>query len=502
MNRQIKIFGAVVIVLYSLLFLRVNQIQYFGADESNTHPLNSRLLLRDFNQPRGRILSRDGVVLAESTDVETSQLAFQRTYPEGNLFGQITGFFGFEVGSSGVEKAYSSDLAGETGALELSAWRRGLFTEENTGDVVLGISKPLQQEAANLLAGQKGSIVVLEPTTGLVRAMYSNPTFDPNALSTNTAGVGLENREAADRDPNKPLLARSYGEVYAPGSTFKMITAAAAIKTGTAGYSAPDFPVLAEYVPPGTTRPIRNFAGSSCGGPLSELVAKSCNTAFSKIAVEDLGPETMTETAESFGFNQKPPLDISGAASSRFPKDFGTKIEDGSGDKPPVFADSAGLAQSAIGQKDVRATPLQMALVVSSIANGGKMVKPHVVSEVRDSIGDPVKTLDPDPWLTPISETEAEELSQLMIETVESGTAQSVQIPGKVVGAKTGTAQVVADNDAAHAWIIAFAGPPDEKADLAVAVLVEAKDGIADQTGGAVAGPIAKRMLEVGLAEG
>ena len=472
MNRQIRQLGVAFLLLFALLFARLNWVQVFAADQLTADPLNTRRVVRDFGQRRGRIVTSDGVVIAESVDVE-GRFARERRYAEGRLFAHVTGYFSFEFGATGVERTYNDELAGRTDEQRFESFFDFFGDGETSADVTLTIDARLQSVAADALGSRNGSVVALDPRTGAVLAFYSWPTFDPNTVSA----TDLESARAAklvlDAAESVPLLTRAHREVFPPGSTFKVITASSALETGRATPTSPVFPEVVEYELPLTDVSLQNFGGSSCGGDLATSFARSCNTTFAELGAEYLGPELMVATAERFGFNETPPFDLPLAAASRFPDDFGIQLGESDQSPPaPIVEGSSLLAQASIGQFDVRATPLQMALVAGAIANGGQIMAPHVMDEVRDvADGELIDRFRPDVWRSALSPDIAAVMADLMVGVVESGTARSLARSGLVVGAKTGTAEV--DTSAAtadtHAWVIAFAGPPDGAAELVVA---------------------------------
>jgi peptidoglycan glycosyltransferase len=278
-----------------------------------------------------------------------------------------------------------------------------------------------------------------------------------------------------------------------------VVTSAAGLTQGTVTETEPEYPSVRQYTPPLTTRPISNFGQSVCGGTLFTVLAKSCNTAFAEMAAEQVGAEGMIDTSEAVGFNDRPPIDLPDPAESLYPTDFGEVVSEPEG-KAPVVEDSPALAQTGIGQNDVAATPLQMALVAAAVANGGEIMTPHVMSEVRARSGDVVDRFDEGVWRTAFNPNVAETLKEAMVGVVSDGTAAVMDIPGAEVGAKTGTAQLGTDPPRSHAWMIAFAGPPGEAPTVAVAVVVNDLDGGSGQTGGQVAGPIARAVVETALA--
>ena len=278
------------------------------------------------------------------------------------------------------------------------------------------------------------------------------------------------------------MLAKAYREIYPPGSTFKVVTGATGVEVGGVTQTEPVYPTVRSITPPDTTRPLRNFGGSLCGGTLFPILAKSCNTSFAQMGM-DLGGDKMVKGAEGFGFNSAPPFDLP-AVASNFKTDF--------------TQNQAALAQSSIGQNETAASPLQMALVAAGIANkDGVIMAPHVVTEIRDGEGDLVRSYDPTQWKRATSPQTAQTLREGMIGVVQNGSASRLQIEGLEVGAKTGTAQFGPSEPLrSHAWVIAWAALPGQPASIAVAVLVEDQDGASESTGGRLAAPIAKKVIE------
>ena len=483
MTRQIRALGIGLMVCFALLFVQLNRLTVFQAAELNDNPNNTRDILRDFSQPRGSVSTADGVVIAQSV-ASGDRFEFQREYPEGDLFAHITGYFSFTLGSSGVEKTYNDELAGRTIDLSLQEVGDLFVDEERVGNLTLSVQADLQRIAAEQLGAREGSVVALDPRTGEVLAMVSYPSFDPNLLANHDTQTAATAQALLDASPDKPRLARSYQERFFPGSTFKVVTAAAGVSRGGVTADEPVYPTTSSYTPPGTTRPIRNFGGSTCGGALFQIMRVSCNTAFAQMGVET-GPDDMVAVSEGFGFNQEVPIDLTDPARSNFPTDFERNLP--------------ALAQSSIGQNDVAATPLQMAMVAGAIANGGEVMVPHVLRDVRDPDGNVVDSFDPEVWTTPVDGPTADLVGQAMRGVVESGTATRLAVPGFDVAGKTGTAQLGTDPPRSHAWVIGFAGPPGEEPTIAIAVIVEGQPGASEQTGGRVAAPIAQAVLAAHL---
>lgn len=486
MTRQIRQLGIGLMACFAVLFLQLNRISVLDASRLNDNPNNTREILRDFNQPRGTVTTADGVVIARSVESGNERFELQREYPEGPLYGPITGFFSFTLGSSGVEKTYNDELAGRT--LDLSLQELGdLFVDKDrVGNLTLSVRDDLQRIASEGLGDRQGAVVALDPRDGSILALVSNPTFDPNVLANHDTDAAGDAQLALDADPEKPRLARSYQDRFFPGSTFKVVTSAAALTSGTATLDEPEYPVRTGYTPPLTDRPIRNFGGESCGGNLLEALRVSCNAIFAELGVQ-AGPEAMIDAAEAFGFNERPPIDLTDAARSVFPA--ASHFE----------RNTPALAQSAIGQNDVAATPLQMALVAAAVANDGVIMKPHVLKDVRDTDGNVVDRYDDGEWRTAVDPGTAGLLREAMYAVVDSGTATRLDVPGFAVGGKTGTAQLGLDPPRAHAWIIGFAGPEGGEPSIAIAVLVEGVDEVSSQTGGRVAAPIAQAVLQAYL---
>ena len=479
MTRQIRALGIGLMICFVVLFVQLNRLTVFQAAELNDNPNNTREILRDFSDPRGSITTSDGVLIARSVP-SNDRFEFQREYPQGPLFAHITGYFSFTLGSSGVEKTYNDELAGRT--LELSFQEIGdLFIDKDrVGDLTLSVRADLQRVATDQLGEREGSVVALDPRTGEILTMVSFPSYDPNELANHNTAEATEFMRFLDANPEKPRLARSYQERFFPGSTFKVVTGTAGILHGGVTADQPVYPVTDSYTPPGTVRPIRNFGGSSCGGALFQILRVSCNTAFAQMGV-DTGPDPMIEVSEDFGFNQDVPIDLTDPARSNFPTDFEQNLP--------------ALAQSAIGQNDVASTPLQMAMVAAAVANGGNVMVPHVLRDVRDPDGNVVDTYEPDVWTTAMDEPTANLMGEAMRGVVDSGTATRLDVPGFDVGGKTGTAQLGTEPARSHAWVLGFAGPEGEAPTIAIAVIVEGQPGASEQTGGRVAAPIAQAVL-------
>jgi penicillin-binding protein A len=479
-KREVRRLGLAMLVAYTVLFVWLNVVQVLKADTYNDNPLNTRAVVRDYGRPRGQILTADGTILARSFP-DDSTFGRVRLYPEHDLFAQVTGYFSFTFGSDGVEKSYNDELAGRSGPRSIDNLVDVVLDENTTNDVVLSLSKSVQDVARAQLGDRQGSVVAIDPRDGSIIALWSFPSFNPEPLSqTNQAGA----RAARDADlaaPGNPLRPHAYRETYFPGSTFKVVTSSGGLRDGVTP-AEPVYPVTNQYVPPQTNVPIRNFGGSSCGGDLFNILRVSCNTAFAQMGV-DIGADFLVGAAHDIGFGDAPPLDLPDPAESPIADvDFFDK-------NVPL------LAQTAIGQNTVRSTPLQMAMVAAAVANGGSLMTPHVMKEVLDEDGQVVRRYEPQQWRRAMTPEIASILRDAMVGVVESGTATRLAVPGVPTAGKTGTAQTGLGTS--HAWIIGFA--PADAPRVAVAVIVEGQPGADEATGGRVAAPIGQAVLEAAL---
>jgi peptidoglycan glycosyltransferase len=361
----------------------------------------------------------------------------------------------------------------------------GLFSgEDDTGSVVLSMRPDVQQVAAEALGNREGSVVVMDPHTGAVIAMISNPRYNPADIAVHNSTKAEQALTFLNAVPGKPLLANAYQERYMPGSSFKVITTSIAFENGTTSLDR-QFPSETQYIPPQTTDPIQNFGGTACGGSMVEVFYRSCNIAFARMAIE-LGAEKMVEGTKKWGIGEKVPIDLPAPAASSF------------GEVADFVEQQPLLAIGGFGQGSTTMVPLHMAMVASTIANGGVMMKPHVVDATLDHGGGVLSRTTPSAWKTPISSTTASTLTSLMIEVVNRGTGRPMQLEGGIqAAAKTGTAQLnTTGPERSNAWIIGFA--PAEAPQYAVAVVLKGgpNDEISAGTGGKLAGPVAKQVLD------
>ena len=454
MNRNIMKLGVVLVVLYVALFAKLNWIQVVDKNSLDSNPLNTAEVRRDFNRPRGTILTADGAVIAQSVANPDTSSEFKRmrVYPEGELFGQTTGYFSFRYGSSGLERQYNNELSGSTFDQQIEGFGDLFVARENIGNVSISLRKDIQETARTQLGNREGSVVALDPRTGAILGSWSWPSYDPNTVS----------------------------------STFKVVTSGIGLQTGKVTNTEPVYPFTNGYTPEGTNKPIMNFGGETCGGTLPEILRVSCNSSFAQMGAETIGAVDMVAGAGSFGFNATVPIDMPDPVKSVFPTNVGNN--------------QAKLAMSSIGQNDVQATPLEMAMVAGAVANGGVIMKPHFLFEVRNVRGDVVSSYAPSKWLTPMSSSAAATLFDDMVGVAKGGTATGIAIQGCTVGGKTGTAQLGTDPPKSHTWIMGFAGPPGKPPTVAVAVVVLNQSGGSEATGGRIAAPIAKAVLQIALA--
>ncbi|MCF6389854.1 D,D-transpeptidase PbpA [Mycobacterium sp. MBM] len=489
MNHSLRRLSVVFMALVVLLLANATLTQVFTADGYRTDPRNQRVLLDEYSRQRGQITAA-GQLLAYSVSTE-GRFRFLRVYPDPLTYAPVTGFYSLGYSSSGLERAEDPVLNGSDGRLfgkRLADFFTGRDPRGGTVDTTV---RPDVQEAAWDAMAQgcdgpcKGAVVALEPATGKILAMVSAPSYDPNKLASHD---GAEQTEAWDQlrdDPDAPLVNRAIAETYPPGSTFKLITTAAALQSGstpdTQLTSAPRIPL------PDSTATLENYGGNACGsGPtasLREAFARSCNTAFVELGI-DTGTDKLKNTAQAFGFDTPPatiPLQV--AESTVGP-----------------ISDAAALAMSSIGQRDVAVTPLQNAMVAATIANKGITMTPYLVDTLKGPDLSNIATTTPIEQRRAVSPQVAATLTDLMV-GAEQVTQQKGAIAGVQIASKTGTAEHGTDprNTPPHAWYIAFA--PAQAPKVAVAVLVENGGDRLSATGGAVAAPIGRATIAAALRE-
>lgn len=482
MNRSLRRAAYTLLGMFVVLIGTVTWIQAVRGPDYRDDPRNPRYVASLTGRERGPIVTADGTVVAVSEPSPDDPQLFERAYPEAELYAHTVGYTSVLYGSRGIERVRSEDLVSDRDATISGVLNGLLGGDTRPRGIRLSIDQDLQRTAFEALAGQKGAVVALDPVTGEVLAMVSLPSFDPNTLVGPDAGPS---GTALETDPDEPLRNRAIDESYAPGSAFKVVTTASGLDSGVASPSTEfDDPVELEL--PGTTSTISNADGEVCGNgrsvTLETAFIRSCNTVFAQLGME-IGGARLAETAESFGFNAAIPFDLPFLASA-FPPG------------PALQADPAATAQTAIGQRDVQATPLLMAMTAAAVANAGTVMQPYLVTEVFTSDGQIESTVEPSVWGRAMSPASASVIGELMEQAVISGTGRRAAVPGIRIAGKTGTAQVT--GAAPHAWFIGF-GPvqPDEgQRSIALAVVVESGGDFGESaTGGLVAAPVARRVF-------
>jgi len=475
MNAPLRKVAVAALVMFAALLVNANWVQVGEARSLKDNPHNVRVLLNEYKNRRGPIVV-DGRAVAQSKK-SNDQYKYLRTYPGGAEYAPITGYYSIRVGATGIEQAENDILSGSSDKLfvrRLSDYFTG--RQPQGGAVQLTIDSAAQQTAYQAMSGKRGAVVALNPRTGAILAMVSTPSYDPTPLAVHDPAAIQQSYNALLHDPASPLLNRAISQTYPPGSTFKVITTAAALSSGRFTPQS-TLPAPNQLSLPETTHKLQNFQGETCGGggqiTLTRALTISCNTAFGALGLK-LGAPALQKQAEAFGFGQRFTVPMLTAASNI----------DGNAPPPQV-------AFTAIGQYSDAVTPLQMAMVAGGIANGGVVMKPHLVQR---TLGPDLSTLsvtDPSELGRAVEPSVASELTRMMESVVSSGTGTAAQIPGVTVAGKTGTAENQ-PGQPTHAWFIAFA--PAEHPRVAVAVIVEHGG-----TGGVAAAPIARQVMQAVL---
>lgn len=479
MNTPIRRVGFVVLIMFLALMAQTTWVQYGQAGELNADRRNTRTVYHEYGRDRGPIVV-DGQPIAFSEKVK-GPFKYQRVYEEPELYAPVTGFFSVVFQATGMERSANDVLNGSDDSLLWSRIRT-LVTggQQRGGSVELTIDPQVQRAAKEALGEQRGAAIAIDPTTGEILALVSSPTYDPNVLAShdtrqvNTDYAALQEREDA------PLTNRAIaGDQYPPGSTFKLVDLAMLLESGD--YDADtvvDAPTRLEL--PGSDRSIQNPGGAACGSgekaTLEHALTVSCNTPFAKLAME-FGADPLREQAEAFGFGRDLSIPL-----RTTPSRFGDPQDDPQ------------LAMTSIGQFDVRATPLQVAMISAAVANDGVLMSPYLVSTQRGSDLRVTYSATPEEFSRPISPTTAKTMTEMMTKVVSEGTGWPAQISGVKVAGKTGTAESGSE-DAQHAWFTSFA--PADDPQVAVAVVVENGGALGSEaTGAKVAAPIAKAIME------
>jgi peptidoglycan glycosyltransferase len=489
MNTSLRRISVMIMALIVLLLANATLTQVFTADGLRSDPRNQRVLLDEYSRQRGQI-SAGGQLLAYSVSTE-GRFRFLRVYPNPLAYAPVTGFYSLSYSSTGLERAEDTVLNGSDQRL-FGRRLADFFTgrDPRGGNVATTIRPEVQQAAWDSMEKGcngpcKGAVVALEPSTGKILAMVSAPSYDPTLLATHDVAEQSQAWQRLRDDPDSPLLNRAISETYPPGSTFKVLTTAAALQSG----ATPDTQLTAspQIALPDSTATLENFGGSSCGGgptaTLQYAFAHSCNTAFVQLGI-NTGADRLRTVAQGFGVDVPPPaIPLQVADSTLGP-----------------IPDAAALGMTSIGQKDVALTPLQNAMVAATVANKGITMQPYLVDSLKGPDLANIATTVPTEERRAVPEQVADTLTDLMV-AAEQVTQQKGAIAGVQIASKTGTAEHGTDprNTPPHAWYIAFA--PAQAPKVAVAVLVENGGNRLEATGGALAAPIGRATIAAALRE-
>lgn len=483
MNKPLRRIAIFCGLLVFALLIRDNWIQYVRADELKDDKFNRRVTIERYATPRGDIIV-DGKSITGSTTSNSSDYEYKRSYKDGPMWAPVTGYASQAFGATQLENIDDGILTGNDDRL---FFRNTLDMitgkKKQGGNVVTTLNAAAQKAAYDGLKGRgKGAVVAIDPSTGAILALASFPSYDPSVFAgnSNKDAKAWQKLQKA-QDPNEPMLNRALRDIYPPGSTFKVVTAAAALENGlyTDADQKTDSPL--PYTLPDTVTELKNEGTIPCKNATMRVALQwSCNTVFGKIGV-DVGKEKMLEEAKKFGFGSEQFIPVRSAASN-FPEKM---------DRPQT-------ALSSIGQFETATTPLQMAMVAAAIANDGKLMKPYMVDKLQAPNLDVLEQTEPEEMSQPLSSKNAQTLQSMMETVVKEGTGKKGQISGVTVGGKTGTAQHGVDNsEKPYAWFISYAKLADGSSPVAVAVVVEDESAIRDIiSGGGLAAPIAKSVME------
>ncbi|MEU4692099.1 penicillin-binding protein 2 [Actinoplanes sp. NPDC023714] len=471
MNAPLRRAGVVIIVLFGLIFANLNWVQVYKADDYRTHDFNRRVTVAEYETPRG-VIEAGGTALAQNKETD-DELKYLRVYPEGKVYAPVLGYKPVGLGATGIEASENDFLSGASDKL-FADRLSNMFTGDNAGggNVVLSLNTKAQEAAWKQMTNNqrgvaKGAAVAIDPSTGAIQAMVSMPSYDPNPLVDHDTEKAQKAYKALESDEDDPLINRTVGATLPPGSVFKVIVSAAALQNGYKTTS--EIEAGSSYQEGGAT--IRNSEEEVCPGSrvtLKEALTESCNTGFARLGVE-LGADKVKETAKAFGFEDE------GLKVGELDNDSGLTVaasRTGEIANPDGSTDTAALAQSSLGQRDVRMTPLQGALMAATVANGGRQMRPYLVQKLLGPDRRTIYTAEPEKLRDPINSDVADDLRDMMVSVVENGTGKRAQISGFTVGGKTGTAQN-AEGANPHGWFIGFAFDDSGKAVSAVCVMLE-----------------------------
>ncbi|MFE1844217.1 MULTISPECIES: penicillin-binding protein 2 [unclassified Streptomyces] len=485
MNKPLRRIAIFCGLLMLALMIRDNWLQYVQADALQKNEKNRRIAIERYAQPRGDIIV-DGKPITGSKRTSGSDFEYKRTYKNGPMWAPVTGYASQAFGATQLESIEDGILTGNADQLFFRNTLDMLTGKKKQGgNVVTTLNSAAQKAAYEGLKrqGGKGAVAAIEPSTGKILALASYPSYDPSSFAGNSTTTDTEAWQKLQKknNPNDPMLNRALREVYPPGSTFKVVTAAAALEHGLYKDADEKTDTPLPWVMTGTRTELKNDGNLPCkDATLREALRVSCNTVFGKIGA-DLGNDKMLETAEKFGFNEEQFTPVRANAS--------------------VFSDDmepSQVALSSIGQFNTATTPLQMAMVTAAIANNGSMMQPYMVDALQAPNLDTVEKTKPEELSRPMEAKNAQILQSMMETVVENGTGGNARIPGVTVGGKTGTAQHgVANSKNPYAWFISYAKTGDGGSPVAVAVVIEDDDAVrGDISGGGLAAPIAKDVME------
>jgi peptidoglycan glycosyltransferase len=497
-NAPLRKAGVVILVLFGLLFANLNWVQAYKADEYRNSDYNGRVQVAEYQRARG-VIEAGGEPLAESKATDGT-LKYLRVYPDKQAYAPVVGYKPVTGAAIGIERSEDEFLAGTSDKL-FADRLSDMFTGDSSsgGNVVLTLNTKTQNTAWKELTGNernvtKGSAVAIDPRTGAVQALVSMPSFDPNPLASHDPKVAQAAYNELNKDKDQPLLNRALSQTYPPGSTFKTIISAAALASGYTEQT--EIPAGTTYTAPGTSTPIRNAEEETCPGSqitLKEALTESCNTGFAQLGVK-LGADKVKKMAQAFGFEQADLTvgDLDGGGLPVAASHTGAiQNQDGS-------VDQAALAQSSIGQANVRMTSLQGALIAATVANGGKQMRPYLVQKLLASDRSQIYTANPQVLRTPIDSQVAGSLKDMMESVVSSGTGTRAKISGMEVGGKTGTADNAVGKPP-HGWFIGFAFDKSGQPVSAVCVMLENVPG---GHASGVAAEIAGRIMKAAAGPG
>lgn len=461
MNKQLKVLSRTIFAMFLVLFVAVTLIQVFQANDLQAHPLNQRTTKNAFKVERGAILVQGTPVASSQPTSDTFK--FQRGYADGPMFAPVTGYFSHYQGMTGIESSMNNELSGVGGTQFFTRFMRILTGEEPQGSAVeLTLNASAQEAAFEAMQGYEGAVVAIEPSSGRILALVSTPSFDPNDLASNDNREIIQNYSKLESDPTKPLVNRAIaGNLYHPGSTYKLLTAAAALESGAAKPDT-EFANDAQFTLPGSTAVMQNYGLERCGtgdkASLELAIVLSCNVPIAELAVS-MPEDEIPKMANAFGFDQEISIPLIATPSTA-----------------PIPINKAEAALSAIGQLDVRATPLQMAMVSAGIANNGVVMQPQLIQRVIAPDLKVEQSFAEVEFSNPISEKTSGQLTDMMAKGVNSaeGAAANAAIEGITVAGKTGTAENGDDETGEPLpytiWFTGFA--PAENPKIAVAVVV------------------------------